>query len=195
MCCSIDNAVFVVLFKILHFRRISVCQLPGAILPGTGDNGNVLLISSDSRSIPNSPARPSPLSLIKVSSLTSDLKITDWDEPSWSCHSLFYAAWLADWLTAWLGFYLKCEMWWDRATGGELWPLPGWPLTTWPQSGTPSAPSETKYLLGPPCQFSLSTGHGLRGLKVFKNWNLAENLMRNCEEFEQENWDNFSNYK
>ena len=58
----------------------------GAML--IADNGNVLLISSDSLSIPNSPSLPSlslsPLSLIKVSSLTSDLKIRDWDELRWS---------------------------------------------------------------------------------------------------------------
>ena len=49
---------------------------------------------------------------------------------------------------------------------------------------------ETKYLLGPPCQFSLSTGHSGHGLGssfFFLNLNLAGTLMRDCEEFEQEN--------
>ena len=97
-----------------------------------GDNGNVLLISSDSRSIPNSPARPSPLSLIKVSSLTSDLKITDWDETSWSCHSLFYAAWLAAGVLFEMWDVVRQSYWWRALTTA------GVTTDHWPPDHSPS---------------------------------------------------------
>ena len=99
-----------------------------------------------------------------MSSLTSDLKITDWDEPSWTvihCFSLPVCA----------GFYLKSEMNWR----GE-----GWRVVT-----TVSQLHQTKYLFDPPCQFSLSTGHGLTGTKFLKIelllrlwWEIVKSLNR-----------------